>query len=90
MAYFPNGSAGMVFDEQCSICRYGDKPCPIAFVQMKYNYKACNDEVASDILNDLVKDDGTCEMYKAFEKDFESEAAHDERVGQLRIGQEVV
>ena len=71
MAYFPNGCAGEVFDEQCCKCRYGEKPCPIAYVQMAYNYPACNNEVARKILDFLVKDDGTCEMFKTFQKDFE-------------------
>ena len=70
MAYFSNGSEGAVFDEQCSMCKYGDKPCPIFWVQMEYNYDACNNETASKILSDLVKDDGTCEMFKCFENDF--------------------
>lgn len=70
MAYFPNGSAGEVFDNQCLKCKYGEKGCPIWLVQVNYNYDACNNEVATKILNDLIKDDGTCEMYKEFEKDF--------------------
>jgi hypothetical protein len=70
MAYFSNGSAGEVFVEQCSTCRYGTKPCPIAMVQSVYNYDACINETASKILNDLVKNDGTCEMKKEFIDDF--------------------
>jgi len=70
MAYFPNGTAGMVFDHQCSICRYGQDACPIALVQMLYNYDACNNKVATNILNDLVSNDGTCAMYKEFKDDF--------------------
>lgn len=73
MAYFSNGSEGMVFDDQCRKCKYGDKPCPIAGVQMAYNYDACNNEVARKILDSLVKNDGTCTMYKEFESDFKKE-----------------
>lgn len=73
MAYFPNGSSGMVFDEQCGRCRYGDGPCPIYWVQVNYNYDACNNEVATKILNDLVKDDGTCAMFKLDEQWFDKE-----------------
>ena len=73
MAYFPNGSAGYCFDEQCSRCRYGEGPCPIYLVQSIYNYDACNNEVASKILSELVKSDGTCAMFELdkawFEKD---------------------
>jgi len=71
MAYFSNGSEGAVFDEQCSMCKYGDRPCPIFWVQIEYNYDACNNETARKILNDLVKDDGTCEMFKQFKEDFQ-------------------
>lgn len=70
MAYFPNGSSGEVFENQCEICKYGQELCPIAFVQSEYNYDACNNEVATKILNDLVKNDGTCQMFAMFKKDF--------------------
>ena len=69
MAYFSNGSEGMCFDIQCMQCKYGDKPCPIALVQYIYNYDACNNEVASKILNELVKGGGTCTMFERFESD---------------------
>ncbi len=70
MAYFSNGSEGEVFDEQCSRCKYGDKPCPIALVQTLYNYDACNNKVATNILDSLVKDDGTCTMFEMCKQDF--------------------
>ena len=38
--------------------------------QAVYNYDACNNEVARKILDSLIANDGTCEMYKTFEKDF--------------------
>ena len=63
MAYFPNGSAGECFDEQCARCRFGMSPCPIAMVQMMHNYDACNVPVARAILDELVSDDGTCSMF---------------------------
>lgn len=63
MAYFPNGTSGEVFDEQCSRCRYGEGYCPIAAVQYDFNYDACNVPVARKILDHLVKDDGTCAMF---------------------------
>ncbi|HKZ40646.1 MAG TPA: hypothetical protein VJ044_06765 [Candidatus Hodarchaeales archaeon] len=63
MAYFPNGCAGEVFDNQCGQCRYGEK-CPIRFAQELHNYDAVNNETATSILNYLVKDDGICEMFK--------------------------
>lgn len=73
MAYFPNGSAGEVFGEQCAKCKYGEAPCPIAYVQFNYNYRACNNKIARNILDDLIKDDGTCTMYEQFKKDFDNQ-----------------
>lgn len=66
MAYFSNGSEGMVFDEQCSKCAFGEDACPIAMIQFNYNYEACNNKVARKIMDDLVKDNGECSMWKAF------------------------
>ena len=71
MAYFPNGTAGECFENQCDECRYGEKPCPIALSQFLFNYDAVNNKVATDILSGLVKDDGTCTMYEEFKKDFQ-------------------
>ena len=71
MAYFPNGTAGECFDNQCAKCKYGEEPCPIALVQMNYNYDACNNKVATAILGALVKNDGRCMMFECFKKDFE-------------------
>lgn len=70
MAYFSNGTEGMVFDYQCSLCKYGDKSCPIAFVQLEYNYDACNNEVARKILDTLVANNGECSMFREFKSDF--------------------
>jgi len=70
MAYFSNGTEGEVFYHQCSLCKYGDKACPIALVQEMYNYDACNNEVARKILDELVADNGTCAMWKEFKNDF--------------------
>jgi formate hydrogenlyase subunit 6/NADH:ubiquinone oxidoreductase subunit I len=76
MAYFSNGSEGMVFDDQCNKCKYGKEACPIAAVQMLYNYDAVKaenngDKTASLILDALVSDNGTCNMWKEFKHDFE-------------------
>ena len=65
MAYFPNGTSGEVFDDQCAQCILYERACPIAWVQMEYNYEACNVPVARKILDDLVKDCGRCEMFAA-------------------------
>jgi len=69
MAYFSNGTEGIVFDEQCTKCKYGEDPCPIALVQMEYNYDACNNKTARAILDVLVGNDGTCAMYWEFKSD---------------------
>ena len=63
MAYFPNGSAGECFDNQCARCKYGQLACPIAWVQMEHNYDAVGNEVATKILGALVSDDGKCAMF---------------------------
>lgn len=71
MAYFSNGTEGMVFDEQCAKCKYGRECCPIALVQLNYNYDACNNPTARAILDTLVKNNGECAMWKEFRKDLE-------------------
>jgi hypothetical protein len=71
MAYFSNGTEGMVFDDQCAKCKYGQESCPIALVQTEYNYEACNNKTARAILDILVKDDGTCAMFETFKKDLD-------------------
>ena len=70
MAYFANGSEGMIFDDECAECILGERSCPIAFVQTMYNYDACNNNTASEILNHLVKDDGHCAMKTLFPEHF--------------------
>lgn len=73
MAYFSNGSEGVAFEEQCAKCKYGKQPCPIAFVQMEFNYDQHNDTsgTSSKLLNHLVKEDGTCVMWETFKADLE-------------------
>ncbi len=70
MAFFSNGSAGEIFDMQCMKCKYGEAPCPIALVQHTFNYDAHKNKTATAILDTLVQQDGSCTMWKAFEKDF--------------------
>lgn len=57
MAYFSNGSEGMVFDAECCDCILYDKNCPIFLAQIECNYEQCNNPVATKILNMLVKQD---------------------------------
>ena len=42
MAYFANSTEGDVFYEQCAICKYGEEPCPIRFIQLIYNDGTCS------------------------------------------------
>ncbi|BDD11668.1 hypothetical protein FUAX_41000 (plasmid) [Fulvitalea axinellae] len=71
MAYFSNGAEGTCFEAQCSKCKFGQKSCPIAYVQNVYNYDAEEGETSRDILDHLVKNDGTCEMFRTFREDLE-------------------
>ena len=71
MAYFSNGSEGSVLDTQCAKCKYGQEPCPIFFLQINYNYEACNNKLARTILDFLIAQDGTCKMWETFRNDFE-------------------
>ena len=73
MAYFSNSSEGDLFEKECSSCKYGLEACPIALVQMEYNYDACNNKTATDILEALVKNDGTCIMKSTFSKDLKTD-----------------
>lgn len=72
MAYFSNGSEGMVLDDQCAKCKVGQKPCPIALVQVVYNYDQLNDEsgTATKILDTLIRPDGTCTVWEMAKEDF--------------------
>lgn len=64
MAYFPNGSSGMEFDEGCMDCLHEDPDygCPIAFIQMNYNYDQLDDgnEQVKEILDYLVDQKKGC------------------------------
>ena len=62
MAYFSNSSEGAKFYDNCAECLVGDGYCPIAAVQLLYNYPAVGNEIATKILAELVGDDGTCQM----------------------------
>jgi hypothetical protein len=70
MAYFPNSSTGECFDEQCDNCKYRQKPCPIAAIQMQFNYDQVNNKLATEIMNCLVSNDGKCSMFNTFFNDF--------------------
>jgi hypothetical protein len=73
MAYFSNGSEGIVFDDQCAKCKFGEYPCPIAFVQIEYNYDQLNDHTGTSrkILDHLVSANGRCAVFEMAKGDFE-------------------
>jgi len=65
MAYFANGSEGMVLDDQCCHCRVSDEhPCPIQRVQLNYNYEQCHkgNELLREAMNELIDANGNCQM----------------------------
>ena len=66
MAYFPNGCAGEVLDVQCADCPLGEGPCPVALVQMMFNYDQCSDDQAKlrQAMSCLVDDEGMCQVRK--------------------------
>jgi hypothetical protein len=74
MAYFSNGSEGMVFEDQCAKCKWGQKPCPISAVQIEFNYDQFKDTTgtATRIMDALVKEDGTCTVWETFKEDLTS------------------
>ena len=75
MAYFSNSSDGAIFDEQCSKCKYGEDSCPIAAAQFLYNYDACGNKVATNILNTIVDEKGICQMRDTFKKDLATDGS---------------
>lgn len=86
MAYFSNGSEGSVLAYECQKCILGDEPCPITFVHCIYNYEQIGNELARNILNELVKQDRGapwayhgCQMKKLLNEKFSGKAAQDER-----------
>lgn len=72
MAYFPNGSAGEIFDNQCAGCLHNDPEvgCPIAFIQTHYNYDQLNEgnKQLREAINFLVDEKGQCEMKPLIDK----------------------
>ena len=62
MAYFPNGTSGMVLDEQCAECVLGMVACPIFAVQMLHNYDQNDNEKLRDAMNLLINEAGVCQM----------------------------
>lgn len=70
MAYFSNGSEGECFEDQCGRCKYGQAPCPVALMQLEWNYDQVGNELAKKIMDNFVKTDGTCTVYEMAKEDF--------------------
>ena len=69
MAYFPNSTAGMKLDSQCSWCPIpDDAPCPIQIAQVRFNYDQVGNEDLRACLAMLVDDKGQCKMKPVLEK----------------------
>ena len=71
MAYFSNGTEGMILDIQCSNCIYKNDEdhnllCPIHHAHMEFNYDQLDKglEKLKACLNILVNDEGECQMRK--------------------------
>lgn len=69
MAYYSNSTEGEILDNQCSDCKFGDKPCPIAAAQLIFNYDSVGNDIAEKILNTIVSDSKGCMMFISFKKD---------------------
>ncbi len=80
MAYFSNSTEGQVFEQQCAKCKYGEDSCPIALVQMTYNYEAVGNETVTKILNTLVSKAGVCQMRETFKKDLASDGSKQQKL----------
>ena len=72
MAYFPNVTAGEHLDKQCADCIHEDPEagCPLALVQMEFNYSQHNNGQAKlrKCLNLLINEHGDCQMKKLIDK----------------------
>ncbi|KPJ65317.1 MAG: hypothetical protein AMJ43_11000 [Coxiella sp. DG_40] len=72
MAYFSNGTESESFVNECAECILGNEECPIRLVHLNYNYEACNNKVATAILNNLVRQENFeyvgCQMKPLLDK----------------------
>lgn len=78
MAYFPNGTAGAIYEEQyCDRCIHrrgadGESGCPIWLLHLLYNYEQCAEtprgEAIDAILKTLIPEEGIypqqCSMFR--------------------------
>ena len=62
MAYFANSTEGEVLERQCAECPYGEEPCPVALVQLTYNYDQNQNKELEQAMEILVDEEGICQM----------------------------
>lgn len=77
MAYFPNGTAGMVLAYQCGECLHGMADgigCPIALVQFTYNYTQIGNAKLRECLEYLIDKKGDCQMKPLIDKYYNENA----------------
>lgn len=58
MAYFPNGTSGMIFEEEhCANCIHDteEKPCSILLIHNLYNYDQCDDTPAGKAIKSILE-----------------------------------
>ena len=72
MAYFSNSSDGDILDMQCDECIHEDSEagCPIALVQMSFNYDQLNNgnKDLKRAMDMLIKSTGICQMKRLIDK----------------------
>lgn len=70
MAYFPNGSSGVILDNQCSECVLGKFACPVFAVQINYNYQQLKsgNEKLQEAISMLINENGICQMKNVIDK----------------------
>ena len=79
MAYFPNGTAGELFESrECFDCIHEGPPegpgCAIMLIHLVWNYDQCDNEQLQDVMQALIDDEGQplgkmCQMRVAKEDD---------------------
>ena len=71
MAYFSNGTEGMYLDDQCAECIHAEEDacCPVAFVQMEFNYSQLDrgNEDLKKAMEILIDKKGNCNVKKAID-----------------------
>lgn len=67
MAYYSNSTEGEPLHSQCNACKCYDG-CPIALVQVEYNYTQFKDRRIEEILSMLVDQQNGCTLYNKYKQ----------------------